>query len=172
MANDIKVADAQFRARQSVETSEKRREQQRWVELAVTIRNSSTNTTYHVVSTLRTLRYDVDTRTLVVGLSETESVSNVPLRHVFPAGMTPVEPGETANIEISVPVPMREVRLSKGSIEVEEVDVSGLQRVTVIISYDHTPYRPVYTDSPVERIKQLHNWGRRTQATFSRMLPA
>ena len=134
--------------------------QQKWVDLAVTIRNGSARKTRHVMSSLSTLNYDPATRTLFLGLSEPERTAGRFLFHKFSPGTKAVLPGEVITIRVAVPLEIKRILPPAGlKFQCEVLDISDMEQVQLTIAYGETAFRPVPSDKPEQRTKRLRAWG-------------
>jgi hypothetical protein len=140
-------------------------ETRRWMDIVITVRNRSSEKTYYMVSGVRNLQYDSDTRTLTVGLYElAEGIPNPGF--VRSPQLTAVLPEASTHLKISVPTIMRQMKVSNGGIEVEEIDVSNLRNIRVVVSFDVVPFRPVLSDRPDVARQRFHEWGETVEATY------
>jgi len=143
---------------------------QQSVDVAIDVRSHS-NQTLHLISSIRALDYDPITHTLSVGLSESELPAHIKLHQFIAPHTVPVAPKETATIQVSVPLVIRKViPSSRLSLGVEEVDISGVQKVKCEVAYSPTPFYPKPTNPPEKVRRALRSWGSRTETVLPRSL--
>jgi len=176
---DLEIVDVQVSPPRLTEPDIERGERQEWVDIAINVRNRSAEKTLYTISSLRTLDYDPDTQTLLLGLSEPEPDPGFPQFHTFLPELASVPPGESEALQVSVPLIINRITSVSESgvsgleselsgLNTEVIDISGLQRVSCTISYDETLFRPVTDGAPVEQ--QLHSWGKIVEKTIERAL--
>ncbi len=173
MPDDLEIVDVQISPPKLAKPEKERGEQQQLVDIAITVKNHSSEKTYNVISSLRSLRYDSSTQTLFVGLSEPEPIPEIPVPHKFPPKITPVLPGESVALKVSVPLVFKEIRPSGGlAMNVETFDISDLEHINCIVSFSETEFRHVPSDSTERMVKKLRAWGKTIDKTFDRKITA
>src|SRR5215211_6511304 len=172
MAEELEIRDVQISPPRLLEPDIERGEQQPVVDISVEVRNRSADKTLHAISSLRTLSYDSATKTLSLGFREPEPNSDFPLPHILPPQVTSIPPGETRALEVTVPVVIKEIQPSdQWALNVSTYNISELEHVTCTVSYNETPFETRSTESGVEMVKRLQEWGQAVEGTFERTLP-
>src|SRR5215211_3886053 len=131
MPGSLEVEDIQIYPPRLAEPDWQTGEQERWIDIAITVRNRSQET-IHAISEIRRLDYDPGMRTLSLGLSEPELDPEVPLYQLSLPALTAVPPGDSVILRVSVPLVIR--RLTR-EFDVEEIDISKLERVDCRVGY-------------------------------------
>jgi hypothetical protein len=162
MPDDVVIMDVTASLSRPTEGSNK---QERQIDLAITVENHSPQKTYQMISSERGLGYDRAMRTLTLSLKEPEVQLGSSI-HLVPPILTPVLPGESVVLQVSVPTSISRMTFPGGKATYEEIDMSNFERVTIILAYDEIPFRPVLSLPPHETLNQLHHWGRTIEKTF------
>ncbi len=170
MPDDLIIEDVKISPPRLEEPDRERGERQQWVDIAITVRNTSTKTTYYAISSLRQLRYDKASKVLELGLSEPDLLPGE-LRRFAPSQMA-VEPNKTAVIQLSVPMIIHNLVPSEGlGMKAEAIDISDVKQVKCEIACHKTPFYPKPGSSSQEMVKQLRAWGKIVEKKFDRQLP-
>ena len=174
MAAGLEVTDVQISEPRLLDPDVERGEQPSVVDISVVVRNLTTEKTLHAISDLRFLRYDPPTKTLFVSLRVPEPDPEIPTIHTFPPEVTPILPGETKALEVTVPVVIKDIQPSDQlAPNIVTHDISELEHVTSRVSYDETPFNATPTETGVEMVERImQEWGETVEETFDRTLPS
>ena len=138
MPDALEVEDVQISSPRLGHPNSESGEQELFFDIAIPVRNSSQET-LHVISELRSLGYDPDTNTLSLGLSEPELDPEVNLDSLSAPALTAVPPDDSVILRVSVPLVIR--RLTR-ELDVEETDISNLERVDCRVGYGDVAFDP------------------------------
>ena len=143
-----------------------------FVDVSITVKNVSSDKTLHAISSLRSLNYDSGSGTLQVGLSEPAPDPEFIHHRLVPPTLTSIQPGETKVLSVAIPLMIQRIKSPKGArIEIENVDISGLQKVKSTINYSDVPFQLNPETSGREMRAFLHSWGQSVEKTVERKIP-
>jgi hypothetical protein len=139
-------------------------EGEEWIEIEIGLKNDSASKTYYVLGSIRALRYDAETHTLVVSCSE--PVRTTPMSHIAIPDTVPLLPGESTTISVRVPMRMKVLPLGKSlRSPIEIVDIGEVEQVTCLVQYAEVPFHAT-RESADEINRELAEWGMRTETRF------
>jgi len=142
--------------------AEKRGEE--WIEVAIGVKNYSASRTYYLMSSVRALKYDSETRSLVVSCSE--PIRDLPMPHITLPDVVPLLPEAATAIRVDVPVRIKALTVGKRpSAGLDIIEVSDVERVTCRVQYSDVPFHPTGRSSD-DVTKELAEWGERAEKTF------
>lgn len=167
MPDELQIENVAISPPRTVRNPEAIGGEEQWIDVAITVRNTS-DTTQYVIASPRFLRYDPDTRTLHVGFFQPPSSPQAVSRHFFAPPTIEVTPGDTQVINGSVPVNIKQIQFSpERGIKVQAHNLEDVQHVTASVAYNHTPppYEP--TTPSQEARQRVADWGQRVEVTVA-----
>lgn len=144
----------------------------RWIDLALTVVNSSKEAEYHAVASIRRMGYDAATATLSLELDEREvetAGAHALIWHFVVPKFVLIPPGETTVIQMSVPEVINWITVpaaTETGVAVESVDISDLQHVQCTLAYADRPFDPDPKAPPEAMLRELSSWGQTIEATL------
>jgi hypothetical protein len=146
-------------------------EEPMFIEVTITVRNSTSRSLY-AVSSVRRIEYDAGTRTLRLSLKEPAPPENpefIVSRPVILPKFTLVPAGSTENIQVSVPQVINRITsfapTEQGDLEYETINIGDMQQVECTVAYSDTPFEPEQEARPSDILAQLSSWGEETRIT-------
>src|SRR5215213_5089343 len=128
LSNDLEIVELQASPPQLAEADWSTGEREAWVDLAITVVNHSSDTTYYAVVTPRSLNYDAVNGRLEVGLAQPEPTDGVLSSHVVLPELETILPGETKVLHVLVPLQIKRLAFGPGSgLRVDVLDISDVK---------------------------------------------
>ena len=110
--------------------------ERQFIDLEITIKNNSSTSTYDIVTSVRSIAYDLESDTLVLGLEAPAPAGEDGRYHVSRPHIAALGPGATTVIHVSVPRVLRLLGEPRGlSVAVEERDTLNAKHVTCRIEF-------------------------------------
>jgi hypothetical protein len=172
MPDNLEIIDLRLSSPKSSGQPDVEGGERQYVDITITLRNDSQTSIYQVISDIRKLHYDRNTRTLILGLSEIQLNAEWKGIHLSTPSLRPVLPGETVDLDISIPLLVKRIILSGGpGPHYEVLDITGVEHVNCIISYDETPFPSMLSQPLEQRRRHLQECGITIDKTFDKTLP-
>ena len=163
MGDELAIVDVQVTSPRtvsvlSVTQSGVAKDDQRWFDVVVTLRNGSRRITYQCISELRYLHYDSETATVYVGFFEAAPHPQVQVSHVRPPVTTAVLPGGSAVISARVPEIIHRISVESGTRGHDALDTSKARRLTCRVAYSLAPFRVRPRELVADALHRLGSW--------------
>jgi hypothetical protein len=143
----------------------------RFIDVIIQLKNNST-TPLFVVSSIRRLTYDVNSRLLRLSFAEPPPEPDPEFLVMRPAILPSfilISSGKTTPLEVSIPQIIEHVRsfnVTEDGIDRELIDVSGFERIQCLVAYNDTPFEPEERAQPEAILRQLSSWGATVERTL------
>lgn len=135
-----------------------------FIDVSITVRNISDHP-LHVIADVRRILYDSSTDTLTLRLDE-EPTPRAP-RHIFPPDFREIGPGETVDLDASVPADLKRITgATPDGVAYEQHDLRRTRRVVVSVAHAPEPFHFDSADDPVALRRRLATWGGRTEVAI------
>jgi hypothetical protein len=141
----------------------------RWYDLTVQVKNTSGEATLYVISDIRRIQYDAGRRVLSVNFGEHDTPAlSVGDRHAFPPKFVAVRAGETALLSsrLSSPVTFFEQTTETG-LKLKHVSISDdVDLIECLVAYDTSP-PPQSVNLLARNELRGRDWGTTARATWT-----
>ncbi len=171
MSNGLEITDLSLGQQRPADPEKERTTESLWRDLTITVKNNSGEQAYYVVSDIRKLEYDPATRTLSIQLREqgggAEPAPSTYV-HYFVPKLTRVGPGESAVIQVSVPVVIHKIKGTRGlGLDIEQIDTSQAEHLNCTVAYDSAPIEAQPQETAAEVKRRAVSWGNASEKSLN-----